>query len=240
MTKIKSSKKATIWGLAAVMALALNAVSAYAAPITTFGGVSSPVTDAGGVIPFAGITTMKLGTLTINGLGMPFTPLAGANQLVDATLTVSTFATPGAVNASPASFAFTVPNNGFVTPFGTMSGGVVTFQVINPLETVGIGTTTTFGSLTDGSPEFKLLSNTSNLDFGPLNTLFHLQLSTQGITYSGGANGTFTSTGIPTGSFTAIITAVPEPSTLFIFGFLAIGSGVVYVRRRLRNDPISA
>jgi hypothetical protein len=219
--------------LSVVIAFQLASGGAKAAPISSFAGFTGPISDTAGNTSFSGVTSIKMGLLTVDFLSSPLTAL-GANNLQNGQLTLTTSATPGVVNGAPTSLSFAVPNTGTITPFGTLNGGNVVFNLINPLEAVVAGpTTTTFGSLTDGTLELQLASNTSNLDFGPIGTTFHLELSAQGITYTGGANGTFSSTGIPTGSFTAIaVNQVPEPASLLIWGLVGVGTCAAAYRRR--------
>jgi hypothetical protein len=215
---------------------------ALASPIITFSGSTTPITDSGSNFFFSNQSSINLTNVTItalsDGTGPGTVVLAAANQLTNSTVSMTGSAS-GFANESPTTIAFSVPNTGFVTPFGTENGGTVTFQAINPFEVVGAGTTTTFGSLNDSTPELKLTGNTSNLDFGPIGGLFHFQISTQGLIYNSAGNGSFSTQDetLANGSFSAKdAPPVPEPASLAVWGLFGV-AGAWYGFRRVRREP---
>jgi hypothetical protein len=228
------------------LAISLFAVtSTYSATITTFTGASTTVTDGGGSTSISGSHVIVFPNLTITGIGQPF---FGPVNFTNGNLRIDTTGQPAGFGlASPGSVSFTVPAGSY-GPFGVTAGGVVTFNVINPIEIENSGATAVnFGSLVDSTPELALASNGSGLDFGPIGQLFHLQFSAQGLQYSGGPGGTFSNAPAGTlasGSFSALAVnvGVPEPSTFAIAGAMLgmAGFGFFWQRRSAKLVPVAA
>jgi hypothetical protein len=219
----------------------VTATASHAATITTFAGSSGVITDGANNPAISNSQTIIFPNLTISGIGNPFVPtfFTNGNLTVNTTGQLAGFAI-----ASPISIAFNVPAGAYGA-FGATAAGVVTFNVINPLEVSNQGpTSVNFGSLTDGTPELQLASNTTSLDFGPIGQLFHLQFSAQGLTYSNTPSGTFSNSpqgALASGSFTAIaVQPVPEPSTFAMAGVMLGAVSIGFILRRRRDKLAQA